>query len=259
MQIIITTRGRIYEQCTLQSLPPELRKRTRLVCPKREVDSLHRLYPDVKIAWEPYRKMKLPQKREWIIKTWHDAGYTKILMLDDDLNFATRKNKRLPKSTDEELIAAFQRIEAKLGPEFPHVGLGQRQFNNRIKEVGWKIPGKMQCALGYYLPVVAKEVRWDLVLLRSDYCASLQLLLKGYANAVWTETVVEQARGFDAPGGCKTYRTPEMLNDEAEKFARLFPNYVSVGKRKYGRLEVTVQWQNALRDGQRNRSRFFVC
>src|SRR5262245_51533417 len=109
----------------------------------------------------------------------------------------------------------------------------------------------MQCALGYYLPVVAKEVRWDLVELRSDYCASLQLLLKGYANAVWTETVVDQKR--NAPGGCSTYRNDEMSAAEARKFAALFPNYVSVGKRKYGRLEVTVQWQEALKYGQRHR------
>src|SRR5262249_37669226 len=130
MQIIITTRGRIYEQRTLQSLPRELLKQTVLVCPKREAPGLYRLYGDVvKIVIEPYPDMKLPQKREWIIKTWHDAGHTKIILLDDDLVFATRKGKRLPKSTDEELIAAFQRIEDKLGPEFPHVGLGQRQFN----------------------------------------------------------------------------------------------------------------------------------
>ena len=253
MQIIITTRGRIHEQDTLQRLPPELRQRTTLIPPKREVDSLHRLYPDVKIAWEPYRNMKLPQKREWIVQTWHDAGYTKILMLDDDLNFATRKSKRLSKSTDEELIAAFQRIEDKLGPKFPHVGLGQRQFNNHIAEVGWKIPGKMQCALGYYLPVVTKEVRWDLVVLRSDYCASLQLLLKGYENAVWTETVVEQARGFDAPGGCSTYRTVAMSDAEAWKLQRLYPEYVSVVDRDYKglpRKEVVVQWKKALDYGK---------
>jgi hypothetical protein len=252
MQIIITTRGRIHEQDTLQRLPPELRQRTTLIPPKREVDSLHRLYPDVEIVWEPYRNMNLPQKREWIIKTWHDAGYTKILLLDDDLVFATRKGKRLPKSTDEELIAAFQRIEDKLGREFPHVGLGQRRFNNGIKKVGWKIPGKMQCVLGYYLPIVAKEVRWDLVVLRSDYCASLQLLLKGYPNAVWTETVVEQARGFDAPGGCSIYRTPKMLDDEAEKFANLnlFSDYVRVEQRKYGRLEPRCEWKKALQNGQ---------
>ena len=256
MQIIITTRGRIYEQSTLQRLPPELRKRTTLVCPKREVDSLHRLYPDVKITWEPYRNMKLPEKRDWIVRTWFDDyGHTKILLLDDDLVFATRKGKRLPKSTDEELITAFQRIEDKLGPEFPHVGLGQRQFNNHIAEVGWKIPGKMQCALGYYLPIVAKEVRWDLVVLRSDYCATLQLLLKGYANAVWTETVVEQARGFDAPGGCSIYRTDEMLDAEAERLAKVFPGYVAVVEKRYKgsgpRTEVRCEWQKALDAGRK--------
>src|SRR5215467_180503 len=200
--------------------------------------------------------MKLPEKREWIVQTWHDAGHTKIILLDDDLVFFTRKSAddwHLREIRGEELIPEFQRIEDKLGPEFPHVGFGPRQFNNN-EDPGWKIPGKMQCALGYYLPVVAKEVRWDLVLLKSDYCASLQLLLKGYANAVWTETVVEQARGFDAPGGCSTYRNDEMSAAQARKFAGRFPNYVSVGKRKYGRLEVTVQWQKALRDGQRNRS-----
>jgi hypothetical protein len=205
--------------------------------------------------------MKLPEKREWIIKTWHDAGYTKILMLDDDLVFATRNARRLPKSTDEELIAAFQRIEDKLGPdpEFVHVGFGQRQFNNHIAEVGWKTPGKMQCALGYYLPVVAKEVRWDLVLLKSDYCASLQLLLKGYANAVWTETVVEQARGFDAPGGCSTYRTVAMSDAEAWRLQRLYPEYVSVVDRDYkglARKEVVVQWKKALADGRKKKSQY---
>ena len=36
MQIIIPTRGRTNQQFTLQVLPPELRERTTLVCPKRE-------------------------------------------------------------------------------------------------------------------------------------------------------------------------------------------------------------------------------
>jgi hypothetical protein len=64
MQIIIPTRGRIYEQLTLQSLPPELRKRTTLVCPKREASSLHRLYPAVEIVVEPDPKMKIAQTRD---------------------------------------------------------------------------------------------------------------------------------------------------------------------------------------------------
>jgi hypothetical protein len=256
MQIIIPTRGRTSKQLTLQSLPGELRKRTTLVCPKREASSLYRLYNDlgVKIVIEPYPNMKLTQKREWIVQTWFDYGHTKIIMLDDDLRFSTRISEddwHLREIQGEELIPEFQRIEDKLGPEYPHVGFGQRQGNNWVEEVGWKSPGKMVCALGYYLPTVAKECRWDLVELRQDMCATLQLLLKGYANAIWTETVVDQKR--DAPGGCSIYRPDEMSAAEAEKFANLFPQYVSVVDRDYKgqpRKEVVVQWKKALDYGK---------
>ena len=227
MQIIIPTRGRSSKQLTLEALPRELLKRTTLVCPKREASGLYRLYGDVvNIRYQPDSTWKLAQKREWIVHEWLKDGHEKILMLDDDLRFATRRSKghaRL-RPIYEELIPEFQRIEDKLGPEYPHVGFGQRQGNNR-ETAGWKSPGKTVCALGYYLPVVAKECRWDLVELRQDMCATLQLLLKGYPNAVWTETVVDQKR--DAPGGCSTYRTDEMSDAEARKLAGRFPNYVS--------------------------------
>ena len=251
MAIIIPTRGRTSKQLTLQSLPGELRRLTTLVCPKVEASGLYRLYPDVEIVVEPH-PMKLAEKRGWIVQEWFRAGFDKIIMLDDDLRFATRKSTdddwHLDEIKGEALIPEFKRIAEKLGPEFPHVGFGPRQGNNRLKTVGWKSPGKMVCALGYYLPIVAKEVLWDLVELRQDMCASLQLLLRGYPNAIWTTTVVDQHR--DAPGGCCIYRTLEYSNAQAEKLAQLFPGYVSVGER-YGRLEVTVQWKKALEDGRK--------
>jgi hypothetical protein len=251
MQIIIPTRNRIYEQITLQSLPPELRERTTLVCPKREASELHRLYEDVEIFVEPY-PMTIAQKRAWIVQEWLKCGYNKIFMLDDDLSFATRISKNetgLRSIQGKELIPEFERIEDKLGPEFPHVGFGPRQGNNH-ESGDWKYPARMQCALGYYLPIVAK-CRWDLVELREDYCVALQLLLKGHPNAVWTGTVVDQR--YDTPGGCSTYRTIEMADAEAEKLAALFPSYVSVVRRHYkgsvSRLEVICQWEKARQDG----------
>ena len=254
MQIIVPTRNRIYEQITLQSLPRELRERTTLVCPKREVSELHRLYPDVTIAWEPYRNMKIAQKREWIVRTWFECGYDKIIMLDDDLSFATRVSPddwHLRPIQGEELISEFERIEEKLSPDFPHVGFGMRQNNNQ-ESGGWKSPARMLTALGYYLPIVTK-CKWDLVELREDNCVTLQLLLMGHPNAVWTGTVVEPR--FDTPGGCRTYRTIEMSNAEAEKLAALFPGYVSLRKNykaSVPRLEVTCHWQKALQDGLAN-------
>ena len=251
MQIIIPTRNRIYEQITLQSLPPELRKRTTLVCPKREASELRRLYADVKIAWEPH-PMKLPQKRAWIVQEWLKCGYNKIIMLDDDLTFSTRISAgdwHLRDIYGKELIPEFERLTDKLGPKFPHVGFGMRQGNNNLP-AGWQEPGKMCFTLGYYLPIVAK-CRWDLVVLRSDYAMTLQLLLKGHRNAVWQNTVADQRT--DAPGGCSTYRTMEMSNAEAEKLAALFPEYVSVVERNYKgsepRVEVICRWQKALRNG----------
>ena len=53
MQIIIPTRGRTNQQFTLSFLPPELRKRTTLVCPKQEAVRLSHLYEDVEIVVQP--------------------------------------------------------------------------------------------------------------------------------------------------------------------------------------------------------------
>ena len=218
MQIIIPTRGRTNQQLTLQSLPDELRKRTTIVCPKNEAVRLLSLYEDVEIVVQPDPSWNIARKREWILREWMRAGYDKIIMLDDDLLFSTRisaADRRLRAIKGEELIPEFQRIADKLSPEFPHVGFGQRQ-GNHLLPAGWKSPGKMCYALGCYLPIVTKECRFDLVELREDMCVSLQLLLKGYPNAIWTETVVDQ-RGYDRPGGASDERTVAKSNAEARK------------------------------------------
>jgi hypothetical protein len=250
MRLIIPTRGRTDRQLTLQSLPRELLKRTTLVCPRREASELCRLYKDVEIVIEPYPNMKIAQARQWIVQTWFRSGYTKIIMLDDDLVFATRISADDWHLEGEELIPEFQRIEDKLGPACPHAGFGVRQ-NNHVAGQGWKIAARMCHSLAYYLPIAAKEARFDVIALREDFAFTLQLLLKGHCNAVWNETVVNQVT--DAPGGCSTYRDPEMNNTEAEKLAALFPGYVRVvpkGYRDGPRLEVHCQWQKALRDGR---------
>jgi hypothetical protein len=215
---------------------------------------------DYNVIPQPDPNWKISDKRAWILEHWFAEGFDKIIMLDDDLRFATRVTENdwhLKEIRGEELAAEFNRIEEKLGPEFPHVGFGQRQGNNQLEEVGWRSPGKMCYALGYYLPVVLKECVLRRIALREDMELSLQLLLKGYANAVWQTTVVDQ-RGYDWPGGTKDERTVEISNSEAKKLAGLFPGYVSTVERAYKssvpRVEVVVQWKKALEDGQRLRT-----
>ena len=264
MRIIIPTRSRTDEQLTITFFPKELRKITTWVCPKKDVFKLESMYIDglgPEIVVQPDPDMKIAAKRAWIMEEWARQGYEKILMLDDDLRFSTRISEgdwHLKEIGGEDLISEFQKIEDKLGPEFPHVGFGQRQGNQTIEEVGWKVPGKMTYALGYYLPIVLKECKLDRINLREDMAITLQLLLKGYPNAILTETVVDQ-REYNRGGGCETERTVEISNAEAEKLAQLFPGYVSVTEKRYKtsvpRKEVICQWQRALQDGLVNRSK----
>ncbi len=261
MQIIIPTHGRVNDQLTIRSLTGcDLIKRTTLVVPEREYKTIRAARDDYDVVIQPDPNWKIAQKREWIIQEWVRRGHDKIMMLDDDLRFATRKSKdswELVEIRGPKLEPVFKQMEDKLGPEFPHVGFGQRQGNNNITEVGWKSPGKMVCTLGYYLPIVSTECRWDLVELREDMCVTIQLLLKGYPNAILTESTADQNK-FDAPGGCSRFRDTEMNNAEALKFQALFPNFISIAKRTYkseiSRLEVTVQWNRALEEGRRLRS-----
>ena len=140
-------------------------------------------------------------------------------MLDDDLRFATRislDDWHLKEIVGEELAKEFHLLEDKLGPEYPHVGFGPRQGNQTLKEVGWKTPGKMCYSLGYYLPVVLKECELGRIETREDMDLTLQLLGKGYPNAVWHTTVNDQ-RKFAAPGGATNERTIERSNADAHE------------------------------------------
>jgi len=262
MRIIIPTHGRVNRQRTVSVLPRELLSRTTLVCPQQEVRRLACLDDDIEVVAQPDANMRIAATREWIIQHCLNRGYDKIIMLDDDLTFATRRSAddtRLRKIRGKELIREFDRLEEKLGPQFPHVGFGVRQGNDKLEEVGWQSPGRMCHTLAYYLPIVAKEASFVFggLEIREDFCFSLQLLLKGYPNAIWTETVVNQ-RKYNSAGGCSVYRTPAMSDAEAWKFKALFPDYVSVVDHDYKtsvpRKEVKVYWKKALQDGLRNRT-----
>jgi hypothetical protein len=260
MQIIIPTRQRRDQQLTLQSLPGELRKRTTIVCPNKEAFYLSALDERVKVIAQPYSDWTIARKRRWILEEFHQRGEEKIIMLDDDLRFSTRINEddwHLKELTGNDLIEQFQLLEDKLGPEFPHVGFGPRQGNNRLEEVGWKTPAKMCYSLGYYLPVVVKECELGRIETREDMDLTLQLLRKGYPNAVLQTTVNDQ-RKYDAPGGATNERTIESSNADAYKLAQLHPGYVTTVEKKYKasvpRVEVICQWQKALEDGLRARA-----
>src|SRR5262250_1483236 len=155
MRIIIPTRGRVNKQRTVSVVPRELLSRTTLVCPQQEQRRLARLDDDIEVIAQPDANMRIAAKRAWIVQWCLDRGFEKILMLDDDLVFSTRKGpdvKGLRKIRGKELLREFDRLEEKLSRECPHVGFGARQGNDKLEEVGWQSPGRMRCVLAYFLP-----------------------------------------------------------------------------------------------------------
>jgi hypothetical protein len=244
-------------------LPKELRARTTLICPQKERSKLDSIYLDdhgPEVVAQPDATWTIARKRAWILGEWAPSqGYNRIIMLDDDLRFATRISEgdwHLRSIEKEELIPEFKLLEDKLGEEFPHVGFGQRQSNNAAEGSSWKIPGKMVYSLGYYLPIVNRECELGRIETREDMDLTLQLLRKGYPNAVYQNTVNDQ-REFDAPGGASSERTIERSNADAYKLAQFHPGYVTIVDKAYKasvpRKEVVIQWQKALQDGIANR------
>jgi hypothetical protein len=258
MRIVIPTRGRSDKQLTLSMFSAELREQTTVISPQKEQFKLSGQYQTgvPEYVAQPDPNWTIAKKRAWILGEWAPSrGYEKIIMLDDDLRFSTRISEddwHLREVTGKELIPEFERLSEKLGPEFPHVGFGQRQGNQTLDEVGWKSPGKMVYSLGYYLPIVNKECELGRIETREDMDLTLQLLRKGYPNAVWNTTVNDQ-RKFDAPGGASSERTIERSNADAYKLAELHPGYVTIVDKNYKasvpRKEVIIQWKKALQDG----------
>jgi hypothetical protein len=254
MRIIIPTKGRRNNQLTLRNLPRELQEQTTLVTAQRDMPFLKEDFPHVEVIAQPDPEMGIAEKRKWIIET---ASTTKIVMLDDDLRFAVRRidNPGLfRKAEKQDILDAFNELSRFLSPEFPHAGFAVRGsgIGDAAKKGGWQTTGKrMMYSLGYYVPTLLEHAQFGRIGTHEDMDVTLQLLRKGFPNAVNFSFVTDQA--FGNPGGCTSERTLEKNNEDVLKLAQFHPEYVRTTWKSYkaspDRLECVVQWQRALQDG----------
>ena len=246
MKIYIPTRGRIGKQTTFMSLPPKLRERAWLVCPREEAKEHKKLTPNVLV--QPKAITTIAEKRAWILKQAHKNGEETLVMLDDDMGFYARGPKGLLKeyATEDVLEDVFDWLEAQLSM-LAHCGISSRMGNNHVTEE-IKTTTRMMHALAYHVPTAVKEIKFNRVAFREDFDYTLQLLRKGYDNAVRYDVCVAPGT-YGAKGGCSDERTVEKSNAEAEKLAALHPGLVKVVDKDYKgtpRKEVMVQWKKAL-------------
>lgn len=258
MKIIIPTRGRVGRQTTYSNLPTELRKRTVIVCPAKEVASHSGNHPQVgEVLAQPDANMTIAQKRKWILE---NIQVQKIVMLDDDLRFCVRRSddpKKFLTATEGQVLAAFADLESQLSSKVPHAGFAARggSIGDAAQRGGWQRAKRMMYVLGYHVPTVLKNVELGRIETREDMDLCLQLLVRGLSNVVNYSFLVDQK--FGNVGGCTDERTIERSNADAEKLAEFFPGLVRVTRKEYERsvprLEVVVQWEKALRQGEQRK------
>lgn len=269
MLIYICTRGRVNRQITLNSIPPVLYPRVRLVTVASEAPAL-RAAIDSKarvIALPDKQVPTLPDKRQWVQGySYYEMGHRKVVMIDDDFVFLRRGPKKDPAAktpysmynqTAEDTVRMFADIEAELD-HFAVVTTAERSRSHTYSEdmLGLDYNTRVNGLIGYRTDVVATEgLRWDTYKTMEDFNMMLHLYRRGFESAVIVKWIWGQRGKSGADGGCSRYRTLDVHNATAAAIAKEHAPFVRLVQRtsdgegifKGTRTECVVAWKEALK------------
>lgn len=201
-------------------------------------------------------------KRKFIGEYALHMGHETFGMFDDDIHFIVRRSPHatglrpvFEDDTDEMMTVVEHRLL-----EYVHVGISFRQGNNNM-DVGYPISlvgeNERIARAAFFQTGVFNSAEHCRVEVMEDVDVSLQLLRRGYKNCnlgFWAQ----DQKMTNAPGGCSVFRTHEIHEQAAREIVRLHPGYTSLRHKQnktggaFGsRTEVTVQWKQAYKMGQR--------
>lgn len=253
--VYIPTYKRVGRQETWSWLPEEVQQRTYLVCYEEEADTLDMLGYNVLV-----RPVKgIANTRQWIVDQ-HDVathGET-VLMLDDDLKFAARREDDPTKFIKPDKGGGHLRnMFAQLDRMMQHVpcgGLADRSGANRITEP-YRLNSRMFAAWALNVPITRElGIKVNRLPFMADFDTMLQFLAKGYPT-LSLNTYVKDDAGSNADGGCSVTRSGADLELAAMQLAALWPEFVTTvqrpGWRGMGdtRTDVRVAWAKAYKAG----------
>lgn len=245
MEIYIPTRGRARSQVTLESIPDAT-----LVVYKEEIAEYQDANPGASfLVVPPHVDKDIASKRRYIMARATD---NKVLMFDDDLDFAQRRSdeptKFLP--CDPDSISRMLDMVDLAMDSFAHGGIAAREGGNRYTE---SLLYNYRAMRGIFFrrDILHQEgvtIHGDVM---CDFYTTLSLLTRRRPNVIINGWVTNQ-KGSGATGGCSVYRTPARQTKAAEALAASFPRYVKLRqvqtKDSWGggtRTDVRVQWKRA--------------
>ncbi len=248
MNIYIPSLGRVSTQTTLLGLPPDVREKVTLVVPPYEYPMYFEMWGDTCLIEKP-EVSGIGSVRQWCV----EQSPEKVLMLDDDLTFFTRRKDEPTKfqnSTDEDIKTWLHDFESMLDG-YAHMSLAPREGANRdTNQYRWNI--RMLRVLAYRSELLRDlGIRFDRLPVMEDFDVSLQLLRAGFPSCTLNEWCQNQY-GSGTKGGCSTYRTLEVQAQGANGLYRNHPDFVTVvektTKTAWGgatRKDVRVAWKKA--------------
>lgn len=250
MRIVIPTRGRVGQTETIKHMNEATRAKVTLVVPQEEKDA-HNFHSVVAI---PEYVKGIAMKRKWIME---NIDTPKIIMMDDDLVFNVRRpdSVKLAVAKPEDIENMVNKLEESLD-SYAHAGISMRLNNNRIEEPFLEAT-RMVRILAYNRDVFLKEVNMERGLeIAEDFDYTLQLLRKGYKNIVYFHWA-QNHKGTGTKGGCSTWRTVELHNENMKKLQALHPEFVRLEEKTYEktktsmatRIEAVMSWKKAFKEG----------
>ena len=261
MLIMIPSRSRAGKVDTLKSLPKSWDpSKIFLVVPHEQATEYGRAYPKTQILSQSGISGIGPA-RDLCIDYASGRGEN-VLMLDDDLTFAVRRNDYPTKFwpvTDFDVACALKETEMHLGT-YPMIGMSSREGGNRVTEkYTWNTRSLRWLA---YAPDYLRKhkIRFSDIEFMEDFHVELSLLCAGYdiPNINW---MVHNQRGSNTSGGCSDYRTLDRQALAAHALKARWPDYVTVVEKEtktaWGgqrRTDVRIKWKEAREFGRARRS-----
>lgn len=207
--------------------------------------------PGVKVYTMPDEIVGIAAVRDHIVHEMH--GDYRVLLLDDDLRFATRREDEPTKfrpSSSTDIRRMLSEVERMIGL-YPLVGVGSREGGNRNTEQH-VFNTRILRTLGYDREYLKKhDIRGAPMRVMEDFHVALQILESGKDICVCNWWVSDQL-GSGKDGGCSTYRTKDVQAEAAHQLAALHPGTVRVvektTKGAWGggtRTDVVISWKKA--------------
>lgn len=252
----------------LLRLPAEWQERAIYVVPEGQGEAyrtlLAGLCPAARVEETPGHIAGISPTRHWIAVHAAEQGVSRIVMMDDDIDFLIRKSPedwRLTAQTLDDTDHMLRTIEQLLS-EHAMVGISSREGNNRAG-VGAPLDDNMVALNTRIMRLWGLRVEDWLAMehgrveVMEDFDVTLQLLRSGRTNANLFYYANGQ-RQTNMAGGCSTYRSHDVQDRSARRLAELHAPHVRLRQKQNKtdreglgtRTEVTIMWKNAAAEGQ---------